>query len=53
MLEIVHTGRQKLRDILSVKTSYKVCGNTSLPKQSWLQLIYCTICLPYGHNFGK
>ena len=30
------------------KMDSELCG---LVEQSWFQLIYCTVCLPYGHNF--
>ena len=43
----------QLRDVQDIETTYEIHSNASFPKQPWLQLIYYTVCLPYGCNFKR
>jgi len=53
--DMIHTRRQKpmgwLENIESMKTLCNKLGVMDLLEQSWLQLMCCTICLPYSCNF--
>jgi len=40
-----------LRVVLGIETLYKVHSVVGFPKQSWLWLIYYTVCLLHGYNF--